>query len=60
MPRNPRMDESGPDGYTVFLMLYFDSDILLRSISIIHAVVGNFEGEIGATCNNGVNLRLVF
>jgi hypothetical protein len=29
MPCNPRMDESGPDGYTVFLREYF----------------GNFEGE---------------
>jgi hypothetical protein len=43
---NPWMDESGPDGYTVFLMLYFDSGVLLRSTSYIHAVVGNFEGEL--------------
>jgi hypothetical protein len=25
MPRNPRMDESGPDGYTVFLREYFSN-----------------------------------
>jgi hypothetical protein len=48
MPRNPRMDESGPDGFTVFLSEYF----------------GNFEGigatcESGAKLERVVRLTVL-
>jgi hypothetical protein len=41
MLRNPRMDESDPDSYTIFLLEYF----------------GNSEGGVGATCKYGIEFN---
>jgi hypothetical protein len=52
MPRNPRMDESGPDGYTVILKINSYVNISATSRELVSYVPSSYQlttGQIGWT-----------